>query len=403
MKKLIFCAAMIALGLTVTNPSLGQKQKLIPVTTKSEKALVLYNQAMAAIEDYDFSKFIDLATLALKEDSDFFMANEQLAMYYLSYPVDKKFEEYATKAINCKTKLSKGEMLQKDALAKLLEKQDADATAFGKKLVELYPKDVNSFRWLTYYQSLAKDYNGAVETMKKAIALAENPGTYYNWLGYTYMTLGQFEDARAAFDKYIELEPDFWNPYDSKGDYFMSIKDYQKAYESFMKVNALNPTLGFQKAMNAKTNADSPLSDTETLAERKAIGAIILGEIKASLSLDFEKWSGCIAQEPFTTWVMAGKDGYEFYKGWNEINNKIKEAYINAKENSISYTFDGISDYIVRIYNNAALVTYTLKLKVLMGGKEVAHTGKLVRSLEKRDGNWKIIYLGSVYTSTWEN
>lgn len=399
MKKLIFCTAMIALGLMSTSPSQGQKNKMIPVTTKSEKALELYNQAMAALGDLYISKFMDLANQALKEDPDFFMANAQLAIYYVFYPVDKKFEEYSARAINCQARLSKGEMLMKDALAKLMVKQDADVTATGKKLVELYPKDVNAYSWLGYYQFLARDNKGAVETMKKAIELAENPAPYYNMLGYNYMELKQFNDARAAFDKYIELEPSLPNPYDSKGDYYMSIKDYQKAYESFMKVNAIDPTLGIQKAMNAKSLADSPLSDSETLAEMKAIRETIEGEIKASFSRDYVKWKEYFVQEPFTLWQQALKDYPVYMRGWNDINSTMKPAL--EKKTESRYILNRCYGYIFRIYQGAALVSFTANITNDAAGVKTEITGREVRSLEKKDGRWKIVYLGTIYTSTW--
>lgn len=400
MKKLIFCAAMIALGLWVTNPSLGQQKKMIPVTTVSEKALALYKEAMVAMEDVNINLFIDKVTQALKEDPGFFMAHEQLALYYVFYPVDKKFEEHAAKAISCKARLSKGEVLMKDALAKLAEKQDADVNEIGKKLVDLYPRDVIAYLRLSYYQYLSKDLKGSAETLKKALVFAEKPGFIYNQLGYTYLYLSQFDDARIALDKYIELEPNLPNPYDSKGDYYMSIKDYQKAYESFMKANSINPAVDFQKAMNAKTLADSPLSDTETLAERKAIREAIVGEIKASFNGDYEKWSDYFVHEPYISWMQSTKDKYWLWKGWSEINSGMKDLI--KPDRAGSMVLEGISDFVARIYRDAALVTFTAKIKQVNGKEETKYIGREVRSLEKKDGKWKIVYLGTVYTSTWD-
>jgi tetratricopeptide (TPR) repeat protein len=400
MKKLIFCAAMIALGLWVTNPSQGQQKKMIPVTTGSEKALALYKEAMVAIEDVNINLFIDKVTQALKEDPGFFMANEQLAMYYIYYPVDKKFEEHAAKAISCKARLSKGEVLMKDALAKLAEKQDADVTEIGKKLVDLYPRDVIAYLRLSYYQYLSKDLKGSAETLKKALVFAEKPGFIYNQLGYTYLYLSQFDDARIALDKYIELEPNNPNAYDSKGDYYMSIKDYQKAYETFIKAYAINPTWGFAKAMNAKTLADSPLSDTETLAERKAIREAIEGEINASFSHDYAKWKEYFVQEPFTLWQQAAKDYPVYMKGWNDINSFMK-PYMEKKSES-KYTLNKCSGYIFRLYKDAALVSFTTSFTHESAGVKTEGIGREVRSLEKKDGKWKIVYLGTVYTSTWD-
>jgi tetratricopeptide (TPR) repeat protein len=122
----------------------------------------------------------------------------------------------------------------------------------GKKLVEMYPNDVNSFNNLFYFQSFINDTIGVVETLNKALKIAENPAPFYNQLGYAYMRLNQNDKAEAAFNKYIELAPKNPNVYDSKGDYYMYIKDYEKAYESYMKAFALDTAWSYDKAQKAK-------------------------------------------------------------------------------------------------------------------------------------------------------
>jgi tetratricopeptide (TPR) repeat protein len=179
------------------------------------------------------------------------MANYQLALFYILNRQGDKFARYADAAINCKTKLSEAEELLREVMVRLHEGQN-NITDLGKKLVDLYPSDPNSYNSLVSFQSLAGDSTGMVETLNKAIKIAIRPATFYNQLGYAYITMKQTDKAEEAFNKYIELEPKNPNVYDSKGDYFMYIKKYDKAYESYMTANLMDPSFSKEKAEMAK-------------------------------------------------------------------------------------------------------------------------------------------------------
>jgi len=255
MKNLTICILICALTVMACNQS--TEKKSMGITTNSETSKSLYDDALLAYEDVYLNKYVDLMNKSLAEDPDFFMANFQLAMYYLYFGNENEFTEYANKAINCKAKLSKGELLLKDALSKLLENKTADVTDIGKKLIEEFPNDVYAYYPLITFQGLIQDYEGEINTLKSALEIAERPAPIYNTLGYTYMVLKQFDQAEIAFNKYIELAPNIPNPYDSKGDYYMQIKDYNKAYENYMKAYEIDTTWSYNKAMNAKEIADS--------------------------------------------------------------------------------------------------------------------------------------------------
>ncbi|MCX6334238.1 MAG: hypothetical protein NT092_08045 [Bacteroidia bacterium] len=229
----------------------------IPVTTKSETALKLYNQAIDAQGDVYLAKYRLLTDSAIKEDPDFFMAYCSRAMNYRYSNNLPRFKEFAGKAVNCSIKFSKGELVLKDALEKLLEDPNADVTEYGRKLTELYPRDERAFYDLFVFQSIIKDRNGMIETLKGAIKVSDDPAPAYNLLGYIYMSLSQFDSAAVVLDKYIVLAPGIPNPYDSKGDYFIRIKDYENAYSSFMKAHELDSLWGYKKAMYARKLADS--------------------------------------------------------------------------------------------------------------------------------------------------
>jgi len=254
MKKLTIPILIIIIGLLCNQCT---KENKMIVTTNSESAITLYNEAMTAWEDYYFSQFEKLMLEALKEDSDFFMANFQLTQYYHYFKNEDKFKEYGEAVVNCKAKLSKGELLLKDVVSKLLEDSNADLTDLGKQLIKMYPNDVDAYSLLIWHQYINEDAEGSLGTLKSMLEITDKPAPVYNMLGYTYMSLENNEEAEIAFNKYIELAPNHPNPYDSKGDYFMNIKDYTNAYEMFMKANEIDSLWSFKKAMNAKAIADS--------------------------------------------------------------------------------------------------------------------------------------------------
>ena len=249
MKRMFLLTMLLLTGtLIFSQPA---KDKFMSVTTNSKSALSYYNQAMKYYDDVKLKEALETFKKAINQDHDFFMANYQLAFYYILNRDASNFDEYANAAINCKAKLSDAEELLKEALVSLHQGR-TNIADLGNKLVDMYPNDPNSYNSLVSFQSLAGDSTGMVETLYKAIKIATNPASFYNQLGYAYMTLKQSDKAEEAFDKYIELEPKNPNVYDSKGDFYMYINKYDKAYESYMIAHSMDPSFSHDKAELAK-------------------------------------------------------------------------------------------------------------------------------------------------------
>lgn len=227
------------------------KPKLMPVTSNSKSALSYYSQAMKYLDDVKLKEALGAFNNALEQDKDFFMANVQLAFFYILNRDRDNFDKYSEAAINCKVKLNGAEELLKQALVRL-QQGKTDVIDLGKKLLEMYPTDPASYNSMVYFQSLAGDSTGMVETLNRAIKITTHPATFYNQLGYAYLTLMQIDKAEEAFDKYIELDPKNPNVYDSKGDYFMYIKKYDKAYELYMTAYSMDHSYSHNKAQMAK-------------------------------------------------------------------------------------------------------------------------------------------------------
>lgn len=249
MKKLYLLIIMLLTGIQLF--SQPEKGSLMPVTTNSKSALSYYNQAMKHFDDVKVKEALETFEKALNQDQDFFMVNYQLAFYFILNRNTDNFDKYADAAINCKAKLSDAEELLKEAITRL-KQGHTNLTDLGKKLVDMYPRDPNSYNNMVSFQSLAGDSVGMVETLKTAIKTVTKPAPFYNQLGYAYLTLKQSDKAEEAFDKYIQLEPKNPNVYDSKGDFYMYTKKYDKAYESYMLANSMDPSFSHDKAELAK-------------------------------------------------------------------------------------------------------------------------------------------------------
>lgn len=249
MKKIILLMTLLLIGIQVF--SQPERGKPMPVTTNSRSALSYYNQAMKYYDDVKVKDALETFIKALDQDKEFFMVNYQLAFYCFLNRDRDNFNKYADAAINCKTILSDAEEILKEALTKL-QQGSINITDLGKKLVNLYPGDPNSYNNLVSFQSLARDSTGIIETLNMAIKIAAKPASFYNQLGYAYLTLKQNDKAEAAFDRYIELDPKNPNVYDSKGDFYMFMKKYDKAYESYMTANSMDPSFSHDKAEMAK-------------------------------------------------------------------------------------------------------------------------------------------------------
>ena len=139
--------------------------------------------------------------------------------------------------------------------------------------------------------------------------------------------------------------------------------------------------------------------------EKEAIKAVIEGEIKASFDYDYESWTNFFVQESYLFWLQAGHKGYTYGKGWEDINSAAKEYFANAKEKDWRKPIlNECYDYTIRIYSRAALATFKAKItpRIREGKNNYERETLEVRTLEKQDGEWRITYLGTVNSSSYE-
>ena len=204
---------------------------VMPVTTDSELALEFYETGLMAYDQLKWSLAWKNFEMAVKEDSDFFMAH-----FWLFFISSKESKNVAEKAFQSDVELNPGEEQVRLALKYLVDGQEEKVVEHLNNLIDLYPSDPHLHKILYILQRhFFKNPEAAIVSIDRALRECPDYPLAYNQLGYSYIDIEQYEDAEKALDKYIELAPDIANPYDSKGDYYMATEQFEKAYDSYMK------------------------------------------------------------------------------------------------------------------------------------------------------------------------
>ncbi|NMC60991.1 MAG: hypothetical protein GYA51_16660 [Candidatus Methanofastidiosa archaeon] len=100
---------------------------------------------------------------------------------------------------------------------------------------------------------------------------------------------------------------------------------------------------------------------TDNTKEETAIKAVIEGEIKASFNGDYNTWTSFFVHEPYVVWMQAWKDGKSCMKGWDKIGSEGK-TFVKPDRKG-KFFFNGNYDYAIRIYGDAAYVSFRCKSK----------------------------------------
>ena len=151
--------------------------------------------------------------------------------------------------------------------------------------------------------------------------------------------------------------------------------------------------LFFLGGISCKEKSDIP-------KEEAAIKAVIEGEIKASFDGNYDDWTNFFVHESYVVWMQAWKDGYVSWKGWQDIDASGKQFIKPERKGTI--IFNGNSDYTIRLYKNAASVSFKCRSTRISEGQNNEIDAMEFRILEKNNGAWKIVYLSSIYLTTYK-
>jgi len=132
--------------------------------------------------------------------------------------------------------------------------------------------------------------------------------------------------------------------------------------------------------------------------EKEAIKAVIENESNSYLAKNFDQQMKSFLQDESFVGITAGKNGYHYIQGWDEIMSGYKDSYESSPDPSTDKL--EFKNYKIKVYTESAWAIYD-QIKYDNEG-EFINKNLQVRFLEKKDGEWKIVYLSVVFTTSYE-
>lgn len=132
--------------------------------------------------------------------------------------------------------------------------------------------------------------------------------------------------------------------------------------------------------------------------EKEAIKIVLEEETNAALDSDFDRLAATYVQDETNVRLSASKSDYLYVVGWEELGSGFKEYFENNPEPGTG-KFEN-TNYKIKVYKESAWAIYDQVMYNSEG--EVTWENIGVRFLEKVDGEWKIVYLSFVNTTSYE-
>ena len=133
--------------------------------------------------------------------------------------------------------------------------------------------------------------------------------------------------------------------------------------------------------------------------EKAAIIAVIEEETNAYYDNDFDRLAATWVQDETNIWLNVGKGGYIYGVGWEEIGSGFKEYIENNPEPGKIKEVK--TNYKIKVYQESAWAVFDNETYNSEG--ELTNKSIHVEFLEKVNGEWKIVYLSIVSTSSFED
>jgi tetratricopeptide (TPR) repeat protein len=159
---------------------------------KEYKKAALYAEDAIRINPTIDQEFYQKAALAYESAGDFLKANDVLER---SLKIDKDNPVTYMNLVKNYLRIN----------------QTDKADKWSKKFLELNVSDKKAFEDLSssisYYYTQAKQYNSAVEFMKKAVEIFPDNPVFNNDLGALYVNIGALDTAKIYFENAVAIDP----------------------------------------------------------------------------------------------------------------------------------------------------------------------------------------------------
>ena len=132
--------------------------------------------------------------------------------------------------------------------------------------------------------------------------------------------------------------------------------------------------------------------------EKEAIKAVIENESNSTHAEDFDQSSKSFLQDESLIALAAEKNSYTHAVGWDTISLGYKEWMENNPNPSTNKR--QFTNYKIKVHTESAWAVYDEIVSSSEGELLVNYVN--VRFLEKVDGEWKIVYISTVNTTSYE-
>lgn len=287
--------AFLWIGTATISATAGEKERYLPMSTKSEAAKLSYHEAFDRIANADMEGFNTKIEAALKADPQCFMAHANRALVAASNPKNEKTgslisatlllpQENLTPAEKIIRKMlvqiqTDRKMTGKSTIKSSSATGDNSTTASANKtdkgnknstslkplcdeLVGTYPNNTEAYEIaIAVCRFIDDNPDNAFTYTEKLININPTYAPAWNTLGYHWMEKGNMEKAGEAFSNYMRLAPNEANSHDSMGDYLMKSGRFDEAANHYEKAVSLGMSGSRERAEKARNMARVPEPD----------------------------------------------------------------------------------------------------------------------------------------------
>ncbi len=254
----IIALLLISLLISCKNNKMDEKeavQKVIPITTSSEKAKEHFEKARFLVQNGINGNPTEQYEKAIELDSSFVRMYNFISIYSPDNSIKKLNHQLAQKY---KHLASKEEQMMVDATEFRFNNPEDIYENKLFELAKLCPSDKYLHHTISFLL-FRKNPSLAINAGKKSVELDEKYGSGYNILGYAYINNNELNKAEEAFESFIKSEPENGNPYDSKGDLMRQLGKYKEALKLKQKAFELDSSFDWipEEIIEIKTKIDS--------------------------------------------------------------------------------------------------------------------------------------------------
>ncbi len=237
-------ALVIFLGMTALAVVVALKSDR-RVTTNSQEAYEHYLAGVDFYEKFYLRDAVNEFEKAVALDSNFAMAQGELAMAYYSRGFHKKGKEMQELAIKNRPNVTPREQMIIDVWEQQWSSNSDSAFVLARKLAEAYPNDLKALAIVAGMEFSQDNWEQALQYYQQALRIQPDFAPAYNMLGYLNFYLGRYDDALDMLDKYLEYARDQANPHDSRGEILHATGRYEDAIAAFRQAFNINPEFDF--------------------------------------------------------------------------------------------------------------------------------------------------------------